>query len=173
MGIDEVGVGAGVYDRVAQILKDQTIYGVNVGQAAFDSEQYANLRAEIFWGLRERFIAGDIDLSDLSQDVYEIFPAQLSQIKFKYTARNQLQIEKKEDMKKRGLVSPDKADALALAFGRLKGTVSYAVVDPQQQKTEQLATNTTDISDPQRRQELERQADLEILAKQMKQRRGW
>lgn len=33
-----------------------------------------------------------------------------------FTASNQIQLEKKEDMKKRGLQSPDCGDALALTF---------------------------------------------------------
>lgn len=74
-------------------------------------------------------------------------------------------------MKKRGLVSPDKADALAL--GRVEGSVSYAVLSPHKQKTEQWANNSLDVSDPQTRQPLERQADPEILAEQIKKWRGW
>ena len=176
VGVDEVGVGAGVYDRLVQLLPNQTVYGVNVGQAAFDSEQFANLRAEIFWGLRERFIQGDIDLSDLPPDVLDDLSAQLSQIKFKYSARNQLQIEKKEDMKKRGLVSPDKADALAIAFGRLKHSVSYGWVDPAEFAGQvppaaqsfgdaigQPQKSQWDLSDPEQLAQAERELDLEIL----------
>jgi hypothetical protein len=42
--------------------------------------------------------------------------AQLSTRKFKMASSGKLQVERKEDMKDRGLVSPDKADALSLAF---------------------------------------------------------
>jgi hypothetical protein len=39
--------------------------------------------------------------------------------------KQQIHIEKKEDMKKRGLPSPDMADILAIAFGRLRGNIQY------------------------------------------------
>lgn len=42
--------------------------------------------------------------------------AQLSTRKFKMTSRGRIALERKEDMKKRGLDSPDRADAVALAF---------------------------------------------------------
>ena len=40
----------------------------------------------------------------------------LTGVEYCYTPSQQLQLEKKEDMKKRGLSSPDNADALALTF---------------------------------------------------------
>ena len=42
--------------------------------------------------------------------------ADLTSVEYGYNTRNQIQLEKKEDMKKRGLSSPDLADALALTF---------------------------------------------------------
>lgn len=173
IAVDEVGVGAGVVDRLQQLLPNRTIYGVNVGMSAFDTEQFANLRAELFWGLRERFIQGDIDLSALAPDVFEDLSAQLSQIKFKYSARNQTQIEKKEEMKKRGLPSPDKGDCAALAFGRLKHSVSYGWVDPKEVANQpppaSIAFPTTlpqsqwDLRDPEQRAQAERELDLAIV----------
>ena len=40
----------------------------------------------------------------------------LTAVEYTYTPTNQLLLEKKEDMKKRGLASPDDADSLALTF---------------------------------------------------------
>ena len=37
---------------------------------------------------------------------------------FKFNLRGKVQLEKKEDMRRRGLASPDIADALALTFAR-------------------------------------------------------
>lgn len=174
IAVDEVGVGAGVVDRLQQLLPGRTVYGVNVGQAAFDTEQFANLRAELFWGLRERFIQGDIDLSVLSPDDLEELSAQLSQIKFKYSARNQVQIEKKEEMKKRGLSSPDRADSLALAFGRLKHSISFGVLEqpaagaPPANPVQPAvpATSQWDITKTEDRAQAERDADLALIRRQ-------
>jgi hypothetical protein len=51
--------------------------------------------------------------------------SQLSAIKYDYTNKQQIRLEKKEDMKKRGLSSPDMGDAAAIAWGRLRGNVQF------------------------------------------------
>lgn len=114
--VDEVGVGAGVIDRLKQLEDKRPVEGINVGMPAHDTERFFNLRAEIYWNLRERFINDDIDLSSLPKDVFEDLTAQLAAIEFEYTPKGQIKIESKDEMRKRGLPSPDKADALALAF---------------------------------------------------------
>jgi hypothetical protein len=110
---DIIGLGSGPMDRLRQLnpMREDMIHDVNVAIDANDSERFINLRAEIFWSLRERFIAGDIDIPDDDE-----LKAQLSSIKYKFDSRGRIQIESKEDMKKRGLPSPDRADSLALAF---------------------------------------------------------
>ena len=40
----------------------------------------------------------------------------LTSVEYGYTLRNELKLESKEDMKKRGLSSPDIGDALALTY---------------------------------------------------------
>ena len=107
--VDADGLGAGVFDRLAeQGLPAQEMRG---GFGARDSEHFANKRAEWFWGLRTRFEDGDIDIPDDDQLL-----AQLTSIKWRLNSRGQIVIESKDDMKSRGLPSPDKADALAYAF---------------------------------------------------------
>lgn len=80
--------------------------------AAINSEDYVNLRAEGYWGLRERFREGIIDIDFDDEDLV----AQLVDIKTKPSSTGRIQIESKEQMKKRGKSSPDEADALMLAF---------------------------------------------------------
>jgi hypothetical protein len=107
--IDVVGMGAGVCDR----LKEQNfpVKAVNASSPAWNKEKFANLRAELFWGLRERFKQEDIDIPDDAK-----LKAQLSAIRYKFSSRGQMLIESKEEMKAKGMKSPDRADALALAF---------------------------------------------------------
>jgi hypothetical protein len=106
--VDGVGVGGGVVDQLVEQGHD--VVDMQAGAAAIDSEHFANARAEWYWGLRERFEAGDIDLDPADDDL----AAQLGAIKYKITSRGQVQIESKDDMRKRGLPSPDRADALML-----------------------------------------------------------
>ena len=108
--IDVIGVGSGVADKLREDFGDKII-DVNVADKSTDVENYSNLRAQLFWELRQRFLDGDVDLPD-----DEELTGQLSNIKYKYNSKGQLVIESKEDMKKRGLPSPDCADALMLAF---------------------------------------------------------
>lgn len=111
--IDEIGVGGGVVDR----LKEQhyNAIGIMVSRAALDTEHFANLRAEIWWNLRM--------LLDPKSNKNIILPnddellADLSSVQFKYNSRGQIAIEEKEEMKKRTNRSPDRGDAVAIAFG--------------------------------------------------------
>ena len=105
--IDGGGVGGGVVDRCRQL-------GVEVVEVNFGSKAtmggYANMRAQC-WGNMKDALQDGIripDEADLKTD--------LTGVEYGYNIRNQIQLEKKEDMKKRGLQSPDIADALALTY---------------------------------------------------------
>ena len=108
--IDGGGVGGGVVDRCRQL--GFQVIEVNFGSKASDDNKYANKRAEMYGNLRDALIAGlelpnDNELKD-----------ELCAIEYGFNAKQQIQLERKEDMKKRGLSSPDKADALALHFAQ-------------------------------------------------------
>lgn len=108
--IDAVGMGWGVIDRLRQ-MQFQVI-AVNGGEKASDSDKYLNSRAEMWARMREwirdRGSLPDRDdlVSDLTAPLYSFDPS------------NRLRLEKKEDMKARGVPSPDLGDALALTFAR-------------------------------------------------------
>ncbi|MEU4224292.1 hypothetical protein AB0F17_08365 [Nonomuraea sp. NPDC026600] len=111
--VDGVGVGSGVVDELLEAGHD--VLDMQSGAGAIDREHYVNARAEWWWGLRERFEAGDIDLDPVDDEL----AAQLGTLKYKFTARGQVLIESKDDMKKRGLPSPDRADAVMLAYAHV------------------------------------------------------
>ena len=108
--VDGVGVGGGVVDMLREMGAD--VHDLQAGSAAGDSERFVNARAEWYWGLRERFEQGDIDIDPADDEL----AAQLGSIRFEYTSRGQIKIESKDDMAKRGMPSPDRADALMLAY---------------------------------------------------------
>jgi phage terminase large subunit len=83
---------------------DLPVVPYNGGAAPIDKERLVNARAEDYWTLRERFEQGEIDI------------AQLGSIKWGIDSRGRIEIESKDDMRKRGLPSPDRADAMAIAF---------------------------------------------------------
>jgi hypothetical protein len=107
-----VGVGAGVYDRLIELGLPVTPY--NGGEAPFDNERFVNARAEDYWNLRELFENGEIDIDELDDKL----AAQLGSIKWGVDSRGRIRIESKDDMRKRGMPSPDRADTGAMAFSR-------------------------------------------------------
>jgi len=113
---DEIGVGS----RLGSILRENgyDAIGVNVGRAATDTTEYARLRDELFWELRQMFEQGKIaGLTD------EDTIAQLASIKWKPTLDGRIKVESKEEMEKRGIKSPDRADALCLCVTRSVGSL--------------------------------------------------
>ena len=71
-----------------------------------------NARAEDYWTLRERFEQGEVDIDADDNKL----AAQLGSIKWGIDLRGRIKIESKDDVRKRGLPSPDRADAMATAF---------------------------------------------------------
>lgn len=128
---DDPGVGGGVTDQLKHA--GLPVVGVNVGETAWDAENYALRRSELFCGLRERFKQGDISIPKADTLLLD----QLLALKFSYTARGQLKLESKDDLKKRrGTAgrwsSPDRADALMLAFARVRrNAIMGAVAGPE------------------------------------------
>ena len=108
--VDESGVGGGVLDRLKEVDGGVLSVGINVGRAATNPERYANLRAELFDGLRSRFTQDDIEIPNDKELVGE-----LTALRYFFTSRGQLQLEDKRKFSG-SRNSPDKADALMLAF---------------------------------------------------------
>jgi hypothetical protein len=106
--VDGVGVGGGVVDQLTE--KGFPVLDMQAGAKPQDPERFLNARSEWAWTMRERLEAGEADLDPLDEDL----AAQLGSIKFKYTSKGQIQIESKEDLRKRGMPSPDRADAAIL-----------------------------------------------------------
>ncbi|MCH7844013.1 MAG: hypothetical protein J4N75_10390 [Chloroflexi bacterium] len=107
--VDEIGVGAGVVDR----LKEQghPVKGINVARRARQERLFANVRAEGYWRLKELFATGEISIPDDHQLMGE-----LAALRYSFDSQGRVLMESKEAMRQRGLPSPDKADALMLAF---------------------------------------------------------
>lgn len=106
--VDGTGVGSGVVDRLRQL--GIPVVDVQFGAQANDKRQYSNIRAEI-WGRMREWLNGEVDLPDdldLAQDL--INP------EYGYNNSMQIQLEKKDSMRSRGLASPDAGDALAITF---------------------------------------------------------
>ncbi len=109
VSIDGGGVGGGVIDQLKS-FGIANIIEVNFGAKADDKKKYFNKRAEMWSRMRDWLKEAIID--SRYQELY----ADLSAIRYKVNEKGQIVLEKKADMKKRGVASPDFADALALTF---------------------------------------------------------
>lgn len=107
--IDETGLGAGVVDRLLEL--GHHVIGINFAHQALEANRFLNRRAEMWWVMSEWTKRATVSLPDDPQLVSEL-PAPT----FKYRSDGKLQLESKEDMVKRGLQSPNRADALSLTF---------------------------------------------------------
>lgn len=143
---DSVGIGAGV----ASTLKhaNAPAIGINVGEPASQNvwpdgrtseEKFANLKAEIWWKLRDRFRkthenvqhTGAHKLEDcisLPPEATEL-AQQLSLARYLITSTGKLAIESKDSLRRRGVKSPDFADALALTLANEGGDAWQALRD--------------------------------------------
>jgi hypothetical protein len=84
---------------------------------------YANKRAEM-WGSLKEWLKGDVMIDDDPE-----LKADLPAVEYGYTlkdGRDAIILERKEDMRKRGLASPDDGDALALTFAHPVGMSDHS-----------------------------------------------
>jgi hypothetical protein len=108
--VDAIGIGAGVHDRLRE--QGARVFGFVSSHKARRADRFVNRRAEVFWDLREAMREGLIDLDPADEEL----ASQLGAIRFHEDSRGRIQIERKAQMKARGVSSPDRADALAMTF---------------------------------------------------------
>lgn len=112
--VDEGGVGAGVIDPLIAQGYDQA-YGVQFGAKALDNKTYFNRVAEMWWDMRKA-IRKDLMLPAPETTEGKDLQNDLIGRQYGFDGPGRIQLESKEDMKKRGQSSPDIADALALTY---------------------------------------------------------
>ena len=136
---DADGVGSGVEGTIKRMERDFRFSIIPIPGNATPSEikyddspsrtakeRFRNKRAENWWALRERFRKtyrfvkkGDTrydadELISIPQD--QILITQLSQPTWQLTGSGKIKIESKEDMRDRGVGSPDRADSIVMCF---------------------------------------------------------
>lgn len=109
VNVDVIGIGY----YLARHLQDCgfEVNDINVSDRSYDPDKYGNLKAELYWALRERFRLGDISIPNDDTTI-----SQLSSVRYKHNSKGQIVIESKEEARKRGVASPDRAESAMLAF---------------------------------------------------------
>lgn len=108
--VDGVGVGGGVVDRLRQL--GFSVVDVSSGGKPTRDDRFVNLKAEM-WSRMKDWLRDNGSLPD-RDDLADDLTAPL----YEYDHAGRLKLERKEDLKQRGLASPDIADALALTFAQ-------------------------------------------------------
>lgn len=110
--VDGTGIGGPIVDRMRQ-LGHKCVHEVQFGWKSPD-DHYANMRAWMWWRMKEWLLKGAIP-----QD--ERMEMDLTGPGYRHDKQDRVLLEPKEEMKKRGLDSPDDADALACTFAQAVG----------------------------------------------------
>ena len=118
--IDSNGFGAGVLDRLREL--GLPARGLNVSERAVAKQTYLNLRAEL-WFKCKAWLEG----MDVSLPKDDALYSELAGPRYMFTSSGKIQVESKESMKKRGIRSPDRADALCLALANDHTTMAFGV----------------------------------------------
>jgi hypothetical protein len=107
--VDSIGVGSGVVDRLQEL--ELPVRGVNVAEAPSMGETYLNLRSELWFKTKGWLEDRSCKLPSNDQLI-----AELTSIRYSFTSSGKMKAESKDEMRKRGLQSPDLADALCLTM---------------------------------------------------------
>jgi len=108
--IDSIGLGSGVVDRLIEL--GLPARGVNVAESPSLRQKYMKLRDELLFSAIEWLEARDCKIPNDEELIHE-----LSSLRYAINSNGKFKCESKDQMKKRGLRSPDLADAFILTFG--------------------------------------------------------
>ncbi len=114
--VDVGGVGASAFDQLRRLGWEELVHGVDFGGSADDPKRFANKRVEMWWrglehlkGMPACLPADPILQSELTGPTYDFRVVQKQTVFI---------LESKGDMKKRGVPSPNRADAWVLTFAK-------------------------------------------------------
>ena len=108
--LDETGLGGPIADRLVQL--GYPVTGINFGASAANPKLYNNMTSEMWGRMRQWLFAGGCIKNNATLE------ADLTGRMYDHNDKNQLVMERKKDMKSRGMSSPDWGDALALTFAQ-------------------------------------------------------
>ena len=108
--VDSDGIGATVFDQLKFQGYSRRLFEFHGGKPANDAKAYFNRRSEVWGAMRDWLTAG----AEIPNDPE--LETDLTGPQYGFSSQQQIQLEKKDDMKKRGLSSPDTGDALAMTF---------------------------------------------------------
>ena len=134
VNVDAIGIGYYFGLHLASLGLPVNLINVTV-TGGVDTERYKDLKAQAYWGLRLRLQSGDVrgDLGDKAV-------GQLSGILYEHNARGQILIESKEDARrKRGMKSPDYAEAVMMAYLEMPDMEEDEILETSEEEMVQIS----------------------------------
>jgi hypothetical protein len=116
--VDSIGLGAGVVDRLRELKLPAR--GINVSESPAMGGTYLNLRAELWHKAKAWLEKRDCKIPN-NEDLI----GELATVRYTFTSNGKIKIESKDDIRRRGLKSPDMADAFVLTFATDAATISW------------------------------------------------
>jgi hypothetical protein len=116
--VDSIGLGAGVVDRLREL--NLPARGINVSESPAMGGTYLNLRAELWHKAKAWLEKRDCKIPN-NEDLI----GELATVRYTFTSNGKIKIESKDDIRRRGLKSPDMADAFVLTFASDAATISW------------------------------------------------
>lgn len=114
--VDDGGVGGGVVDQLNAL--GYPVIPVQFGGKPSNTKEY-RFRSDEMWGrMRDGIETNGLCIPPRGTDVGDRLYDDLTQREYGVTVKDQINLESKPDMKKRGLSSPDLGDALALTYAQ-------------------------------------------------------
>ena len=107
--VDSIGLGSGVVDRLREL--DLPVRGINVAESPSMKETYTNLRSELWFKAKAWLEDRSCKLPQNDKLI-----AELTSIRYSFTSSGKMKAESKDEMRRRGLSSPDLADAFCLTM---------------------------------------------------------
>jgi len=149
--VDASGIGSGTIDGLADLcvnddgnLAYEVLEALGQSTVGVDTRRYTNWRAHIYFELKRMMHLGEIDLDPADENLIDEYRG----IVYEHDTRGRIKIESKDDMKRRGVKSPDRGDATTYAVMDISPLVEGPLAG--------IAAGETIVADPWDLLELER-----------------
>jgi phage terminase large subunit len=116
--VDSIGLGSGVVDRLREL--GLPARGINVSESPSMKGTYYNLRSELWFAVK-----AFLEKRDTLLPKDERLLSGLVAPRYSFTSNGKLKAESKDEMRRRGLSSPDEADSLCLTMASNAATALY------------------------------------------------
>lgn len=146
IGVDVIGIGRGVHSHLVRVEKLSHVYPIDVSKLPLDEVRYHRLRDQMYWELKLAFDSGEISLRILRKGVPYVDDELIGQV----TSIKWAEVEGKIKIQGKGLSSgiphvpplansPDKSDALAIAWWVYKHCTSKMPPGARRQRRQRNA----------------------------------